>query len=78
MWVASNNRSDIIKSAWSCNRGQIDLHGVLGKIKNYSKFIDDWNRKTFGSVKKNLNHARHTLKILQLADPYVARIQEQN
>lgn len=66
-----------IESAWRGDASLGDLAHVMAMLNNCSKELQVWSKISFGSVRNNLNQARHHLKILVQAELKHSRVEEQ-
>ena len=62
MWLTNKGFSDTVEAVWSINCNDSWDTRVLRKIKSCGAVLSKWSKKSFGSVKKQLEFACKRLK----------------
>ena len=57
MWLTDKGCSEIVEAVWSVNCNESWDTRVLRKIESYGAALSKWSKKSFGSVKKQLEFA---------------------
>nr|POF22823.1 hypothetical protein CFP56_09797 [Quercus suber] len=70
MWLTDKGCSDTVEAVWSMNPTAPWDTRVLRKLESCGAALTKWSKKSFGSVKKQLESARKQLKA---AEKYAIR-----
>nr|POE80367.1 hypothetical protein CFP56_10589 [Quercus suber] len=70
MWLTDKGCSDTVEAVWSMNSTAPWDTRVLRKLESCGAALTKWSKKSFGSVKKQLESARKQLKA---AEKYAIR-----
>ena len=62
MWLTDKGCSDTVEAVWRINCNESWDSHVLRKIESCGAALSKWSKKSFGSVKKQLESARKRLK----------------
>lgn len=68
MWVGKQSCEDIIKSTWRRGDGGISMLDIMIKIKECGSQLHNWNKHSFGNVKKQLHLARQHIEMLNASN----------
>lgn len=64
MWLRDPGCEELVKNEWSC-RGDLNAGETITTcIKECSKSLDDWNRCSFGKVRKEIKELEKRIKVL--------------
>ena len=58
MWMTEKGCSDTVEVVWSVNSNESWDTCVLRKLESCGAAMSKWSKKSFGSVKKQLESAR--------------------
>ena len=66
MWLAKKGNSNTIKYEWSKHKISYPTTGIVPKIKECGKALQQWSRRIFGNVRRELQHKQNLLTWAEL------------